>query len=81
MGISQQEALDPSAPTTSSASAWRDGSAPQKTDPRIATYRHPQHQLHEFLHRVLLVLRVLPPAWIEGGYLLSFGTIYEKSRK
>ena len=38
----------------------------------------PQHQLHKFLHGVLLVLRVLPAAGAKDGYILSFESIYEK---
>src|SRR5438105_11269959 len=59
--------------TTSAANARirrsgrpRHGSAPtaveEKRSPRRDLPNRPQHQLHEFLHGVLLLLRVLPPA-------------------
>ena len=45
----------------------RERSAPQEDrSARRHLSDRPQHQLHEFLHGVLLVLRVLPPAGLEG---------------
>ena len=41
-------------------------------------HHRPQHQPHEFLHRVLQFLRLLPPDGDAEGYILSKETIGEK---